>query len=87
MKKINKISVLVVVTFTILMIMSMITSNEQVMLFMGDTKCDVKEFHRGHEYVLEHWHYSWTHWLYIIMGVCLVCVQIARVIIITEEED
>ena len=86
MKKLNKITIVILITFSIMMVMSLITSNESVMLLIGDTKCNLKEGHYGKEYVMEHWHYSWTHYLYILMGVCLFIVQIANVVNIVEED-
>lgn len=85
--KLNRISLIIISTFIVMITMSLITIIPQVMEFMGDFKCNVKEFHYGTgDYVLEHWHYGWTHWLYIMMGLCLFIIQIIRVIFIIEEK-
>ena len=88
LNKPNRITLVVLSTFAIMMAMSLITSIESIMLLMGDTKCNIRDWHYGKsEYVSEHWHYGWTHWLYIIMGACLAIVQIVRIVIILEEEN
>jgi len=69
-----------------MMAMSLITSLEPVMLFLGDWKCVNTDHKHYNGYPRIHWHYSWTHWLYIIMGVLLSIVQIARIAIITGED-
>ena len=87
MSKTSRVTIIVVSTFIVMMIMSMITALEPVMIFLGDTKCDYLGFHYGnHNYVKGHWHYGWTHWLYISMGCCLFLIQIAKVVVIAEEK-